>query len=129
MLSSNVKKSISEHKLSGYIKNDSNPSQARKRIKDQCEEAIKDLSLIARNCTQEEMDLIFDPDIIYTLLESIFYSKSRHVNTELASMFADFGISACIDEYKNDKNYSNTSIKLITDNLKMARNLCHERKS
>lgn len=126
MLSSNVKKSILEHKLSGYIKDDSNPSQARKRIKSQCDDAIKDLSLIARNSTQEEIDFMFDSTLIRTLLESIFYG-SRPVNTKLANLFAHFGISACINEYENDKNYSPTSIKLITDNLKTARNLCYER--
>ena len=72
------------------IKNHSNPSQFLKRVKDESLQAIKDLTLIAKNLEQKHQEEIFTDETLGPLLRAILYSKSKRVLkiTELLSHLA-----------------------------------------
>jgi hypothetical protein len=138
MLSESVRKTILEHNLLYYIENDSNPSQARKRIRKQCHDAIMDLTLIAQKSSEETIDDIFEIELLFDLLASLLLvdqtsdqTRERPPNAKLANIFAHFGILTCLREYQNNHFDIPEATKLVTEHLQRAHSICNgiERKA
>ena len=138
MLSESLRNTISEHNLLYYIEKDSNPSQARKRIRKQCHDAIRDLTLIAQKSSEETIDDIFEIDLIIDLLASLLLvdqtsnqTRERPPNAKLANIFAHFGILTCLREYQNTHFDIPEATKLVTEHLQRAHSICNgiERKA
>ena len=55
----------------------SNPSQLLSRVREQSLQAIKDLTLLANNLEEEQLQEIFTKENLQSLFYAIFYPKSR----------------------------------------------------
>jgi hypothetical protein len=133
MLSNSVKQAIEEHDLLWYIEEYSNPSEARRRIRDQCHKAIRDLTLIAEKSSDEIIDEIFEAGLIWDLLSSLLSidrtnkkSKMRPPNAKLAYIFSHFGIITCLHEYQDNHFDIPAATKLISEHLEIASSICYE---
>jgi hypothetical protein len=133
MLSESVRKTISEQNLLHYISKDSNPSQVRKRIRKQCQDAIRDLTLIAEKSSEETIDDIFEVSLLWDLLQSLLLIdrtgkniKHRPPNAKLAYIFSHFGILTCLHDYQ-DKHFDiPEATKLISEHLEKTNSICYE---
>ena len=72
MLSESTRKRIKQRKIYKH----SNPSQLLKRVREQSSEAIKDLTLIAKNLEEEQLQEIFTSEKLAPLMEAILQPKS-----------------------------------------------------
>ena len=72
MLSESTKKRIKERKMHKH----SNPSQLLTRIKAQSNQAIKDLTLIAKNLEEEQLEEIFTSEKLAPLILAILEPKN-----------------------------------------------------
>jgi len=83
MLSESTRKRIKQRKIYKH----SNPSQLLKRVREQSSEAIKDLTLIAKNLEEEQLQEIFTSEKLARLMEAILQPKSGrtlYINEMLA---------------------------------------------
>jgi|Marorgknorr_s2lv_3_1036020.scaffolds.fasta_scaffold18278_4 hypothetical protein len=83
MLSESTRKRIKQRKIYKH----SNPSQLLKRVREQSSEAIKDLTLIAKNLEEEQLQEIFTSEKLAPLMEAILQPKSGrtlYINEMLA---------------------------------------------
>ena len=83
MLSESTRKRIKQQKIYKH----SNPSQLLKRVREQSSEAIKDLTLIAKNLEEEQLQEIFTSEKLAPLMEAILQPKSGrtlYINEMLA---------------------------------------------
>ena len=83
MLSESTRKRIKQRKIYKH----SNPSQLLKRVRKQSSEAIKDLTLIAKNLEEEQLQEIFTSEKLAPLMEAILQPKSGrtlYINEMLA---------------------------------------------
>ena len=83
MLSESTRKRIKQRKIYKH----SNPSQLLKRVREQSSEAIKDLTLIAKNLEEEQLKEIFTSEKLAPLMEAILQPKSGrtlYINEMLA---------------------------------------------
>ena len=83
MLSESTRKRIKQRKIYKH----SNPSQLLKRVRKHSSEAIKDLTLIAKNLEEEQLQEIFTSEKLAPLMEAILQPKSGrtlYINEMLA---------------------------------------------
>ena len=83
MLSESTRKRIKQREIYKH----SNPSQLLKRVREQSSEAIKDLTLIAKNLEEEQLQEIFTSEKLAPLMEAILQPKSGrtlYINEMLA---------------------------------------------
>ncbi len=83
MLSESTRKRIKQRKIYKH----SNPSQLLKRVREQSSEAIKDLTLIAKNLEEEQLQEIFTSEKLAQLMEAILEPKNGrtlYINEMLA---------------------------------------------
>ena len=83
MLSESTRKRIKQRKIYKH----SNPSQLLKRVRELSSEAIKDLTLIAKNLEEEQLQEIFTSEKLAPLMEAILQPKSGrtlYINEMLA---------------------------------------------
>lgn len=75
MLSIQTRKRIRERKMLKH----SNPSQFLKRIKEQSSKAIKDLTLIAENLEEDQLEEIFTDKSLLPLIRALLEPRSKRV--------------------------------------------------
>ena len=83
MLGKSTRKRISSKKMLDQA----NPSQDLRRIRDKCNLAIKDLTLIAKNLEEEQLQEIFTSEKLAPLMEAILQPKNGrtlYINEMLA---------------------------------------------
>ncbi|MCH7649344.1 MAG: hypothetical protein IIA83_12165 [Thaumarchaeota archaeon] len=83
MLSESTRKRIKQRKIYKH----SNPSQLLKRVREQSSKAIKDLTLIAKNLEEGQLQEIFTSEKLAPLMEAILQPKSGrtlYINEMLA---------------------------------------------
>ena len=79
MLSESTRKRIKQRKIYKH----SNPSQLLKRVREQSSEAIKDLTLIAKNLEEEQLQEIFTSEKLAPLLEAIYNQRVEEHYTSM----------------------------------------------
>jgi tRNA A37 methylthiotransferase MiaB len=84
MLSKLTKSRIKERKIHKH----SNPSQLLKRVKDQSNQAIRDLTLIAENLEEEYLADIFTEEKLDPLIRALLNPKSKRA-IEITEMLAN----------------------------------------
>ncbi len=135
MLDKKQRKILLEQNLVTLLKESSNPYQAWDRLKRKCTTALKDLYLVAVKSPDEKLRQIFNEDNIWNLLYALFVEDKsdpqmalniRSVDLNLASLFADFSISACIKEYEKWNKDTPESAKPTIDHLIRAQAICKE---
>lgn len=84
MLSKTTKKRIIERKTLKH----SNPSQFLKRVRNECNEDIKDLTLIANKLEEKELENIFTEKNLEPLIISILKPKNQRT-VEIMEMLAN----------------------------------------
>lgn len=88
MLSIQTRKRIRERKMLKH----SNPSQFLKRIKEQSSKAIKDLTLIAENLEEDQLEEIFTDKSLLPLIRALLEPRSKRVlniNSLLTTLVAN----------------------------------------
>ena len=97
MLSETTRKRIKERKMHKH----SNPSQLLKRVKDQSNQAIKDLTLIVDNLEEEHLDEVFTEKKLAPLLRSLLKKRSKRVFA-INELFANLSFQKLATELPND---------------------------
>ncbi len=133
MLDKNERKQLKDHNLLYMLKHSSNVSLKWKRIKEKSIRAINDLSLIASKSPDDKLQQIFNETTLEKFLKDLFIhdyteipAKVRSADVQLASLFADIGISVCIWEYEERNKDTPGSSKPAIDNLKSAKAICRD---
>ena len=75
MLSESTRKRIKERKMLKH----SNPSQFLKRVKHECNEDIKDLTLVAKNFEEKHLEEIFTDKSLLPLIRALLEPRSKRV--------------------------------------------------
>ena len=97
MLSESTRKRIKERKTLKH----SNPSQFLKRVKDQSNDAIKDLTLIAKNLEEEHLEEIFTAKQLESLVLTILKPKNQRT-IEITEMLSNRVFQKLIGEFPPD---------------------------
>ena len=132
LLSKHQRKVLLEQTWSDFIKNESNPSQSRRRILDNAGEAIRDLTLIARKLPNDDFHNVFTEKSIISLLKSLLYGGERlkdndlSSDAELASLIASLSIRVCRDEYSSLNKYMPNSAQPVIDYFDRTIAICEE---
>jgi hypothetical protein len=93
MFNNKRRKQLNEHGWLGVGKEDSNPWQVRRRIKDNASSEFRNLTLLAKKLPEEEFKEVFDKDSLRDFFVSLFFSDERYkmdnpsYNADLASEF------------------------------------------
>lgn len=102
MLHNSTKKRLREHNWIEFERDDGNPSQTWRRVRNASINAINDLALIAQKVPEDKQNEIFSYENVQKLLTSMFGSKSDYINKtfslrqlELASLLVEIGTSVC----------------------------------
>ena len=83
MLSESTRKRIKQRKIYKH----SNPSQLLKRVREQSNQAIKDLTLVAENLEEEQLQEIFTSEKLAPLILAILEPQNRRA-MNIAEMLA-----------------------------------------
>lgn len=132
LLSKHHRKVLLEQTWSDFIKNESNPSQSRRRILDNASEAIRDLTLIAKKLPNDDFYNVFTEKTLISLLKSLFYEGERlkdsdlSSDAELASLVASLSIRVCRDEYASLNKYMPNSAQPVIDYFDRTIAICEE---
>lgn len=102
MLHNSTKKRLREHNWIEFERDDGNPSQTWRRVRNASINAINDLALIAQKVPEDKQNEIFSYENVQKLLTSMFGSKSDYIHKtfslrqlELASLLVEIGTSVC----------------------------------
>lgn len=105
------------------------------KIKKKCEQALRDLTLIALKSSSDELNEIFNEDSLRGLLYGLFLMdksdlelqlKPRSADLQLASIFVSVCIHVCISEYEKWNKDTPESSTPTIDYLKKAIAICKE---
>jgi hypothetical protein len=130
LLSKEQRKMLLEHNWSYFMKEDTNPSQSRRRVIEKASTSLRDLTIIANRLPKEELDKIFNEKILQKLLFNILYSKDReeyvNFNAELASFLVSFAIPFCLSKYKSLNQETPQTAQPVIDYINRAKDICKE---
>jgi hypothetical protein len=134
MLTQPMRKKISERNWLDIEKQDSNPSQLWRRLKEESITAINDLILLANRLPDDKQREIFSPTRVEDLITQIiyigFFSQS-HENfnsrkSEIAARLIKRGIDLIINQYMNTSSETPSLIKPTLDHLNQSVDICND---
>src|ERR671919_2107619 len=134
MLTQPMRKKISERNWLDIEKQDSNPSQLWRRLKEESIKAINDLILLANRLPDDKQREIFSPTRVEDLITQIiyigFFSQS-HENfnsrkSEIAARLIKRGIDLIINQYMNTSSETPSLIKPTLDHLNQSVDICND---
>ena len=129
-----MRKRISERNWLDIEKQDSNPSQLWRRLKEESITAINDLILLANRLPDDKQREIFSPTRVEDLITQIiyigFFSQS-HENfnsrkSEIAARLIKRGIDLIINQYMNTSSETPSLIKPTLDHLNQSVDICND---
>lgn len=134
MLTQSTRKKISERNWLDIEKQDSNPSQLWRRLKDESIAAINDLILLANRLPDDRQREIFSPTRIDALIAQIldlgpFSQTHKDFNprkSEIASRLVKRAIDLHINQYVNSSPETPSLNQPTIDHLKQAANICND---
>lgn len=133
MLSKSMRKKFMEHNLLYILNHDSNKSQLWRRIRDDCLQALGDLSIVAMKTPNDKLYEFINEKNLEELLNSLFMFhqsdngiKYRHPDVKLASILVRTGVLICIREYKKWNKDTPESAKPTIDYLYKSITICNE---
>ena len=134
MLSQPLRKKLYERDWLEIEKQDSNPSQTWRRLRDQSITAISDLILLANKLPEDKQKEIFSPTRIEALIVQIlhigiFSQSHKDFNSrksEIAARLIKRGIDLNVNQYVNSSPDTPSLIKPTLDHLRQTINICND---
>ena len=134
MLSKSMRKKLFERNWLNIEKQDSNPSQFWRRLKDQSITAINDLILLANKLPEDKQREIFSPPRIEALLAQILDLgelglSNKDFNSrksEIAARLVKRGIDLNVNQYVNSSIDTPSLIKPTLDHLRQTVSICDD---
>jgi hypothetical protein len=134
VLTKSLRRKISEQDWLDIEKQESNPSQTWRRLKDQSITAINDLILLANKLPDDKQKEIFSPTRIEAFIAQIldvgsFNQSHKHFNarkSELAARLVRKGISLNVCQYAESSPDTPSLIKPTLDHLEQTISICDD---
>jgi hypothetical protein len=132
MFNEELRKKLTEQGWLGAFKEDSNPWQTRRRIKDSASKEIRDLTLLAKILPDNEFQEVFNKESLKEFFESLFYFNERNkmdshnYDADLASEFVSIGVGICSSKYQSLNADSPNTAKPVLEYLQRTIDICNE---
>lgn len=129
-----MRRKLIEQDWSEIEKQDSNPTQTWRRMRDQSIRAISDLTLLAKKIPEDKQDEIFDTKRIDELVVSILSSRKSYSfhdvlnrrKAELAAVLVERGINTSIFHYSRLDRDTPSLIGPTLDHLRKSISICDD---
>lgn len=123
LLSKHQRKRLLEGTWSKFMEEDSNPSLTKKRIVENSNTALQDLTLLAKKLPNDEFQNIFKEKSIVSFYKSLLHDSERlkdssfSSDTELASLIASVSIKFCRERYASLNRYTPHISQTVVEHL------------
>ena len=131
MLQKRVRKRLDEQNWIDMLERESNPSLTPRRLVDQAQRAINDLTLLARKMPNEKLANVFMYDNLKGFIEAILQSERKvhernfdSRTTQLAALLVNLGIEYCKHEYEQNVEQHPSLNRATKEKLDAAVEIC-----
>jgi hypothetical protein len=131
MLKKQTRKRLSERNWLDILREDSNRSLTAKRLRDQANRAIGDVTLLARKMPSKELAEVFRYDNIRKFIEAVLQTETKvhernfdSRTVQLAALLVNLGVEYCKSEYMQNVEQNPSLNKATVEKLNDAVEIC-----